>query len=347
MCTTASSLGRSPLKVLPRTGAVGHSQQGGRASDIVQGAVVAVLDGVFTRSTPTAVPEFHPLPPPPDEEIAKILEQVHDRVRRLLPRRGRWPEEPRDTAPVADEMPRLAGFPSASLQELVASGPRAGHPVRRRRSAAAGVDEAQRRWARMAEYSLHADVAVPAHARDRLEHVGRYLLPPPLALERLTQSAPGQLLYSLPHPRRDGSTHLLLDPRELIEKLCVLIPAPRCCLLRYHGILAPHARSRAQVIPRRRDGVDHARAAGAASDGAAAIAWPSPGPSGSAGLSWAALLKRVFPLDVLQCPQCGGRRRIVGVSTGGARLHELLEPLRLRGGRRPGRHGLPRNRWPA
>ena len=221
-----------------------------------------VLDGVFTRSTPTAVPEFHPLPPPTDEEIAKILAQVHDRVRRLLRRRGRWPEKPRDTDPVAEELPRLAGFAAASIQERVASGPRADHPVRRLRSAAVVVDEAKRRWARMGRYSLHADVAVPAHARERLEHVGRSLLRPPLALERLTESSHGQLLYELPHPRRDGSTHLLLDPRELIEKLFVLIPAPRFCLLRLSGNhWPPHASSPAQVIPRGGDDVDHARAA--------------------------------------------------------------------------------------
>jgi hypothetical protein len=40
----------------------------------------------------------------------------------------------------------------------------------------------------------------------------------------LTESSGGQLLYQLPHPRRDGSMHLLLDPLELIEKLSVLIP---------------------------------------------------------------------------------------------------------------------------
>ena len=41
-------------------------------------------------------------------------------------------------------------------------------------------------------------------------------------------------------PRRDGSTHLLLDPLELIEKLSVVIPAPRFHRLRFHGLLAPH-----------------------------------------------------------------------------------------------------------
>lgn len=124
---------------------------------------------MFTRSTPTAAPEFHPLPPPTDEEIAKILEQVHAQVRRLLRRRGRSPEERRDTDPVAEAMPLLAGLASASIQEQLGKGPRAGHPVRRLRTAAAVVDEDKRRCARLEGYSLHADVAVAAHARERLE----------------------------------------------------------------------------------------------------------------------------------------------------------------------------------
>ena len=40
-------------------------------------------------------------------------------------------------------------------------------------------------------------------------------------------------------------------------------------------------------------------------------------------------LKRVFALDVLLCPRGGGRRRIVGVYTGGERLRALLERLGL------------------
>ena len=52
--------------------------------------------------------------------------------------------------------------------------------------------------------------------RERLEHVCRYLLRPPLALERLTESSQGQLMYALAHPRADGVTHLLLDPLELL-----------------------------------------------------------------------------------------------------------------------------------
>jgi hypothetical protein len=35
----------------------------------------------------------------------------------------------------------------------------------------------------------------------------------------LAESFGGQLLYALVPPRADGSTHLVLDPLELIEKL--------------------------------------------------------------------------------------------------------------------------------
>ncbi|MGH7730412.1 MAG: transposase [Candidatus Eiseniibacteriota bacterium] len=127
---------------------------------------------------------------------------------------------------MAEQMPLLAEYASASIQGLVAPGPRALHPVRRLRSAAAVVDRAKPRCARWEGFSLHANVAVPAHARDRLEHLCRYLLRPPLALGRLTESSPGQLLFELAHPRADGTTHLLLDPLELIETICAPDSSP-------------------------------------------------------------------------------------------------------------------------
>lgn len=293
-----------------------------------------VLDGVYTRPTPDAAPVFHPLPPPTDEEIGTVLERVHERVQKLLRRRGRMPEEPSPSDPVAEQMPLLAGYAAASIQERVATGPRAGHPVRRLRSAAAVVDGDKPRCARREGCSLHANVALPAHARGQREHLCRYLLRPPLARERLTESSGGQLLYELPHPRRDGATHLSLDPLELIDKLSVLIPSPRFHLLRFHGLLAPHAAWRSQIIPSVREDVD--QEVGSAATGLRPVAGTdAPRSSGPAGLSWAALMKRVFALDVLLCPSCGARRRIVGVYPGGHKLRELLERLGL--GARPSR----------
>ncbi|GEM_PF-6751394 len=46
-----------------------------------------------------------------------------------------------------------------------------------------------------------------------------------------------------------GSTHLLLSPLELIEKLAALVPPPRLSLIRYHGVLAPNASVRQHIVP--------------------------------------------------------------------------------------------------
>jgi hypothetical protein len=77
------------------------------------------------------------------------------------------------------------------------------------------------------------------------------LFRPPLALERLTESSGGQLLYQLRRPWCDGSTALLLDPLEFLERLAALVPAPRRPWLAYHGVLGPHAAWRAFAVPRR------------------------------------------------------------------------------------------------
>ena len=87
--------------------------------------------------------------------------------------------------------------------------------------------------------SLHADVAVPAPRRDQLERVCRYILRPPLALERLTESTGGQLLYQFRRPWRDGSRRCSSIPLALLGRLAALVPPPRRPLLAYHGLLGP------------------------------------------------------------------------------------------------------------
>jgi hypothetical protein len=61
----------------------------------------------------------------------------------------------------------------------------------------------------------------------------------------------GRLLYRLKQRWRDGTTHLVLEPLELLEKLAALVPPPRFHLVRYHGILGPCASARDRVVPAR------------------------------------------------------------------------------------------------
>jgi Putative transposase len=271
-----------------------------------------LFDGVYTRASPTARPVFHRLPPPTDADIAVLLARVQRRVRRLLIRRGRWADAEAASDPFAAQEPLFASALAASLQGRIALGPRAGQPVRRLRSAADAITTG-RRAARLEGFSLHADVAVPARRRDQLEKLCRYIVRPPLALDRLTESSGGQLLYQFRRPWSDGSTALLLEPLELLERLAALVPPPRRPLLAYHGLLAPRSRWRAAIVPK-------AAADAARADAEAGVSrrWP-----------WARLLQRVFGFEVLVCDRCGGRRRILGAVTEPHAVRRLLAALGL------------------
>ena len=112
---------------------------------------------------------------------------------------------------MAEPLPLLAGYAAASIQERVATGPRAGQPVRRLRSAAAVVGaSATLRCAGLEGFSLHANVALGARAA--LEHLCRYLLRPPLATERLTESSGG------------SSSTSCLTPAGMVPPTCCSIP---------------------------------------------------------------------------------------------------------------------------
>ena len=213
-------------------------------------------------------------------------------------------------------------FPRATRRRKRAVRRSGAFPLRRLRSATA-TPSTGRRSARLAGFSLHANVAGPARRRDPLEKVCRDILRPPLALERLTESPGGQLRYQFRRPWSDGSTALLLDPLELLERLAALVPPPRRPLLAYHGVLAPRARWRSAVVPR--PAQDEARPAG-------------PGvPRGPARLTWARLLRRVFAIDILVCPRCAGPRRILGAVTEPHAVRRVLVALGLAAEPPPGR----------
>ena len=103
-------------------------------------------------------------------------------------------------------------------------------------------------WHHGGGFSLDAAVRIEGSDRAGLERLLRYCARPPFALERLEQVGDDQLVYRFAKPLPDGRTELRLTPLELIERLAALIPPPRLHRHRYHGVLAPNAPLRAQVI---------------------------------------------------------------------------------------------------
>src|SRR5437773_308339 len=57
-----------------------------------------------------------------------------------------------------------------------------------------------------------------------------------MLMERLERLADSRLLYRFKRPWRDGTTHIVLEPLEMLEKLAALVPAPKAHLVRYSGL---------------------------------------------------------------------------------------------------------------
>ena len=208
----------------------------------------------------------------------------------------------------SDEPP-LGSLYSASIQGRIATGPNTGKRVRTLGQNIAAEDSGEEdnfqsgtsRCAMVDGFSVHAGVAIRAHDRKGLERLCKYASRPPLATERLTQLPDGRLSYRLKTPWRNGTTHVVFEPQELMEKLAVLVPAPRLNLTRFHGVLGPSAKWRASIVPAPEVPTSTACDCG---DG-------KPAKTRRRNYAWASLMARVFEVDVLECPHCKGRLRIL------------------------------------
>ena len=255
---------------------------------------------------------------------------VARRVTRLLERRGLAgaPESGGMPDTWSDEAPVLAAVAAASVEGRVALGPRAGARVRRCGDPPEDVAPVTLGpcHAHVCGFDLHAGLVTRAGQRDRLERLCRYALRPPLAQDRLQVTGEGEIWLTLRHRWADGTTHLRFDPLELLERLAVLTPRPRVNLILYYGVLAPRAAWRAALVPGAAfDDID-------ASDDDRSIQVDDSKRSSltrSGACQWADLMRRTFGFDVLACPRCGGRLRLVALIEQASVVQRILRHLAL------------------
>jgi hypothetical protein len=143
----------------------------------------------------------------------------------------------------------------------------------------------------------------------------------------------GPVSYNLRHKWRDGTTQVLFEPLELIEKLAALVPPPRFNLVRYSGVFAPASCWRSQIVPFHQEEsecVHHNTCCGKeksenpSDQNAAQSAKSHP-----RNYSWAELMKRVWDIDVLKCDRCGGRMRILCAIESPEAIVKILDCLGL------------------
>jgi Putative transposase/Transposase zinc-binding domain len=337
----AGVLVRSVLRVL-RDRARDDGLEGGRGGAVVViqrfgGALnlnvhfhALVLNGVFAGEAGTR--RFYPVGPLTALDADEVLAAVEALVNRRLGARGDPDDESMADDPWAHDAPVLAGLAAASVQGVTGLAPRAGRTPTRFGNIVAGApaDALTHEFcaARANGYSLHAGLVVPARQRERLERVCRYVLRPPVAIERLQLTADGRVRLSLHRPWRDGTTDLVFTPLELLERLAVLVPRPRINLILYFGVLGARAAGRPDVVgPRRLSSATEAATAENA-ERAPDFIQPS-APTDRDNRSWATLMQRTFGLDVLACPRCGGRLRLIAFIEQPAVIARVLVHLGL------------------
>lgn len=152
-----------------------------------------------------------------------------------------------------------------------------------------------------------------------LERPCRYITRPAIANERLKRNPAGQVVLQLKSPWRDGTTHIVMSPLQLMQRLAALVPQPRLHLIRFHGVLAPHAKLRPQIVP------SAPLSAAQPCDHHA----PAAHAQAPARMSWACLLKRVFDIDIELCPRCGARLQIIAAIVDPQVIVKILTHLRL------------------
>jgi hypothetical protein len=300
-----------------QSGAVVIVQRFGAALNLNVHGHALVLDGVFAEE-PSGTLRFHPAPPPTGDEMDRVLATIERRVQRLLARRGVSDEDGSAGEEAWSERePVLAGLAAASVQGRAALGARAGAAVRRCGDspdlAALSVSGGGPCHARRGGFDLHAGVLVPARDRARLERLCRYALRPPVADDRVRLTETGQVLLELRHRWTDGTTHLLFDPLELLERLAALTPRPRINLVLYYGVLAAHAAWRPRLPAP--DAVATTRRSSDDADCSPHVGQPeaTAAGTGESNMLWAQLMARSFGFDVLACSRCGGRFRLIAL----------------------------------
>ena len=144
-----------------------------------------------------------------------------------------------------------------------------------------------------------------------------------LPVERLKLLSDGRLLYRLKKQWRDGTSHIIFQPHELMEKLVALVPAPRFNMIRYSGVFAPASGWRRHIVPKE---AIHETETSSHEEKTETVKCSH---DHKRRYAWAELLKRVFAVDALKCNKCGNKMKILCAVNPPDEIRKTLDCLGL------------------
>lgn len=304
-----------------QTGAVTLIQRFGGSINLNVHFHQLYIDGVYELGDNNEPVGFRMASAPTPRELEEVLTKIIKRITRFLERKGIIVRDEEDNPQVvmedADVFSKLQAT-AATYRFL--TGPNKGKKALVLKTLPDQDHSATRGLvAKHSGFSLHAGVACRGDERPKLERIARYIARPAIAEDRLSINDKGQVVYRLKRPYDDGTTHIVMEPMELLEKIAAIIPRPRVHLTRFFGVLAPHYKYRKQIVPK-------SEVAGLSEADQVAA---EEGETSKNRINWARLLKRVFNVDVETCPSCGGKMRIIASIEDPKVIKKILSHLGL------------------
>ena len=171
-----------------RTGTFCATQHFGSSIQLHVHFHVVALDGVYKQEADDSM-TFSRAPAPTQEQVEALVQRVAVRVRRLV------------------------GQPDPDIEPVLQA------PALKIFGAEPHEPTEPKLAAEYDGFNLHAGLALEARERVALERLCRYILRGPLASGRLTEGPRRNLIYRLKSPKRDGTTHLVLSPLALLQRL--------------------------------------------------------------------------------------------------------------------------------
>ena len=155
-----------------------------------------------------------------------------------------------------------------------------------------------------------------------MERLARYIMRPPISLERMSWDGAGEVRYRRKRGHESSGLNEreveAFDPQEFLARVIMHIPEPRRHLVRYYGWYSNVSRGKRQkaeaengevvdtgVAPASRAARDEVRNARALRR------------------SWAQLIKRIYEVDPLVCPSCGSEMKVIAFIT----EHEVVDAI--------------------
>jgi hypothetical protein len=323
-------------------------------------------DAVFVLAEDAEQLELVELPPPTDEQVARVVEKIARRTTSLVQKYF---------ATVDGGQDLMGGAIHDAMFKLP--------PVGHRDDDQPSPERRSKRCAQLDGFSVHANTSIAADNRLGLEKLCRYGMRPAFSHQRLSLDSKGRVLYRLrkPWPKEGGVEVLSFEPVTFLRRLAPLIPPPYANLIRYYGLFAPNAKYRDLLPPAPpspyppRPAATVRTAVSSLTDSNKAKKKPSgkaepssskpsvallpngkrpprcarpdnhprtdspqPTPSSSEPqaerpqrktVPWAELLRRVFAVDALLCPRCAGPMVVLAFLTEVHVVTRILKHLGL------------------